>query len=140
MDTAPDLSTAAGAEVAFYRALAHGDHALMEAVWAPDDAVGCVHPGWPALRGRQAVLASFKRMFDAGQRLDLRCEVLLARALGADLALHLTHEFITTPGGPRGAPPMVATNLYRLSLGQWRIVWHHASPTPPLDPDAAVVH
>lgn len=137
---APDLSTAAGAEAAFYRALATGDYALMDAVWAPDDAVGCVHPGWPALRGRAAVLASFKRMFDAGQRLDLRCEVLLTRALGADLALHLAHEFITAPGGLHGAPPVVATNLYRLSHGQWRIVWHHASPTPPIETEPAVVH
>ena len=57
MDT-PDLSTAAGAEEAFYHALAHGDYALMDAVWAADDGVGCIHPGWPALRGRTAVLPS----------------------------------------------------------------------------------
>lgn len=135
-----DLSTAKAAEAAFYRALAHGDYPTMAAVWAAGAGVGCVHPGWPALHGHGAVLASFKRMFDAGQRLELRCEALLARQLTPDTALHLTHEFITTPGGPRNAPPVVATNIYQRSGSTWHLLWHHASPTPPLDEASAVVH
>lgn len=135
---APDLHDAITAEVAFYRALAHVDFALMQAVWADGEAVGCIHPGWPALRGRTAVLDSFRRMFDAGQRLDLRVERLSATPLG-DGVIHLAHEFISMDGAGTGAP-VVATNLYRPVDGRWRMVWHHASPTPALDLAPEVVH
>lgn len=133
------LDTATAAEVAFYRALARGDYALMEQVWDEGE-VGCVHPGWPALHGRVAVLASFKRMFEAGQRLDLRCQRALVRQLDGGLVLHLTHEHITAPAPAQPGGPIVATNLYRRTAAGWRIVWHHASPTPAPESTAPVVH
>jgi hypothetical protein len=133
------LGSAAAAEAAFYRALARGDTALMERVWDVGEGVGCVHPGWPALHGRLAVLASFKRMFDAGQRLELRHERLLARRFDGGVVLHLTHEHIAIPGATQPGAPVVATNLYRRTEAGWRIFWHHASPTPARE-DATRVH
>ncbi len=43
------------ANAAYYRAFAGGDFAAMSRIWAPDQ-VSCVHPGWPVLVGRAAVL------------------------------------------------------------------------------------
>ncbi|MEE8533734.1 MAG: nuclear transport factor 2 family protein, partial [Alphaproteobacteria bacterium] len=34
---------------AFYQAFADGDLAAMDAVWAREAPVACIHPGWAAL-------------------------------------------------------------------------------------------
>ena len=36
----------------FYRAFAARDLAAMDALWAQETPVACVHPGWDALVGR----------------------------------------------------------------------------------------
>ena len=46
----------------YYRAFAARDLVAMEALWA-QDGVACVHPGWPALIGRTAVIASYRDIF-----------------------------------------------------------------------------
>src|SRR5690242_2652824 len=49
------------ANTAFYAAFSTRDYAAMEALWAHED-VGCIHPGWPPLKGRKAVMASWKNI------------------------------------------------------------------------------
>ena len=46
----------------YYQAFAARDLAAMEALWAPEG-VACVHPGWPALIGRKAVIGSYRDIF-----------------------------------------------------------------------------
>ena len=45
---------------AFYRAFATCDSDAMDGLWAEREAVACVHPGWQALHGRDAVMASWR--------------------------------------------------------------------------------
>lgn len=45
---------------AFYQAFAERDMDAMDAIWADDDAVACIHPGWQPLEGREAVLESWR--------------------------------------------------------------------------------
>ena len=44
------------ANEAFYRAFGDRDRHAMDEMWARENPVACVHPGWGALIGRAAVL------------------------------------------------------------------------------------
>jgi hypothetical protein len=46
---------------AYYRAFVTGNFAAMSRIWA-DEQESCVHPGWPVLVGRKAVLESWRRI------------------------------------------------------------------------------
>ena len=54
-----DKDTILAANGAYYRAFSAADFAAMSEIWADDD-VSCVHPGWPVLIGREAILHSYR--------------------------------------------------------------------------------
>ena len=41
------------ANAAFYAAFSTGDFDGMKQMWADDDAISCIHPGWPAIRSEE---------------------------------------------------------------------------------------
>ena len=53
---ARDHATLLFANETFYRAFAERDVTLMGALWAEQEPVTCLHPGWPPVEGRDAVL------------------------------------------------------------------------------------
>jgi len=57
------------ANAAFYRALESGVLERMEEVWAHDDWVRCVHPGWEMIVGWPRVRESWEMIFEGGQRM-----------------------------------------------------------------------
>ncbi|MFX4593036.1 nuclear transport factor 2 family protein, partial [Acinetobacter baumannii] len=44
------------ANAAFYAAFTTGDFDGMEQMWADDEGISCIHPGWPAIIGRATVI------------------------------------------------------------------------------------
>lgn len=46
------------ANEAFYTAFTNRDYPQLEALWAREHEVAVIHPGWPPLFGRSAVLES----------------------------------------------------------------------------------
>jgi len=115
------------AEAAFYGALERGDLKAMLALWADDEAVVCIHPGGERLQGRDAVERSWRGML-AGVP-DMRFELKDVNYSGnAELSIHTLHERIYVNGQLAGLA--LATNVYRLEEGGWRLLMHHASPDP----------
>jgi len=57
-----DKTALLAANSAYYQAFLARDNEAMAALWAPDG-VSCVHPGWPPLIGRRAVLACYADIF-----------------------------------------------------------------------------
>ena len=55
-----DEAAVLAANAAFYAAFNARDADAMAALWATAAEVTCVHPGWNILRGREAVLASWR--------------------------------------------------------------------------------
>jgi hypothetical protein len=106
------------ANSAFYRAFARRDLAAMERLWATGRAVTCIHPGWDVLRGREAVMASWRSLL-AGDAPDIACSAASAQVDG-DLAWVVCRERIP------GAPAVVATNLFVRERGAWRLCLHQA--------------
>jgi ketosteroid isomerase-like protein len=114
----PEEIAVLDANSAFYRAFARRDLPAMEALWAEGAAVACVHPGWDALRGREAVMASWRSLLE-GEAPAIDCAAAAAHVAG-DVAWVLCRERIP------GAPPVVATNVFVRERGAWRICHHHA--------------
>ena len=118
------------AEAAFYQALETADTALMQAVWDDGPDLVCVHPMWPELHGHRAIFAAWQRMFAAGPHLTVHTVPVLQRRDG-ELATHVVHEQLALRDDDSGPqPPVVATNVYRQTADGWRMILHHASPTP----------
>jgi ketosteroid isomerase-like protein len=117
----------------FYAAFAERDFAAMDAVWETDTAVVCIHPGWPPIRGRKEILASWRSIFDNDESPPIRCEAPTVQR-HADAATVVCRERL-------GGTVLVATNVFVHGADGWRMVHHHASAlarvpdTPPLDPD-----
>ena len=112
---------------AFYAAFARRDAAAMDALWAREAEVACLHPGWEALFGREAVVESWRRiLLGGGAPASIRCERARAHVAGG-AAWVICEEVL--PGGA-----LAATNLFVRERGAWRLAHHQASPLPPPRP------
>jgi ketosteroid isomerase-like protein len=105
------------ANAAFYRAFASGDFAAMSRIWAQEQ-VSCVHPGWPALVGRQAVLESWQGILGNRGAEGIGFHEAAAMVAG-DEGRVLCIEVI-------GTMAFVATNWFRRIDGAWRMIHHQA--------------
>lgn len=111
--------TAANAE--FYRAFGAGDIEAMDALWADRGAVSCIHPGWPPVRGRTDVMASWRGILAAPPEPAVQPAEEQVYLMG-DAALVVCFEAI-------GEIFLSATNLFARQEGAWRLVHHHAGVT-----------
>ena len=106
---------------AFYAAFAHRDAEAMDALWAREAEVACLHPGWELLVGREAVVTSWRRIIlGGGAPPGIRCERASAHVVG-DTAWVVCAEIV--PGGA-----LAATNVFVREDGAWRLAHHHSSP------------
>ena len=117
------------AEAAFYEAFAKGDLDAMMEVWADDEEIYCVHPQAPRVSGVAQVRESWGKIFGGGHtlRFQLRGQQTLH---GMMLSVHSVYEHLAESGAPRARHPVIATNIYMRTERGWRMVVHHASPSP----------
>jgi ketosteroid isomerase-like protein len=114
-----DSDAVLAANLEFYRAFTARDLVAMEALWARGAAVACIHPGWPALTDRDAVMESWQGILANPEAPRIACfdeQVLLY----GDVALVICEEELD--GGT-----LVASNLFVREDGGWRIAHHQAS-------------
>lgn len=123
------FTSAAEVEAAFYDAIAKADLEAMMTVWSEDEEVICIHPGGPRLVGLTAVRELWRQIFDNGPRIAVRTshEVVIANTM---LVMHNVLEHFSSLNETTHSPPIVATNVYTRTPHGWRMVMHHASPTP----------
>jgi ketosteroid isomerase-like protein len=114
-----DETALLSANAAYYRAFAARDAEAMSKVWAADG-VSCVHPGWPAIVGRVAVLASYRDIFR-----NPRQEAVAARDEKTLIEKEDGRVFCVEEVG---GGLLLATNWFRLIDGRWRLAHHQASP------------
>lgn len=127
MRVTKSISSAAEASIqeanaSFYRAFTAGDYVAMARVWAERAPLSCVHPGLPAILGRDAVLQSWRQILDETTPIDMRCDRVQVHLLG-DSAIVTCYE-----GNGDQPAHLAATNVFVLEAGQWRMVHHHAGP------------
>ena len=108
------------ANEAFYLAFASRDLNAMAEVWTEVEPVACIHPGWQALIGREAVMRSWRDILGNPDSPPVTCRNARALVLG-DTALVLCYEEIS------GAV-LAATNTFRREGRAWKLVHHQAGP------------
>lgn len=113
------LEAILAANEALYSAFASRDMAAMEELWAEEAPVSCTHPGWMPLAGRENVLASWSRILANPDQPRVVAGGAEVHRYG-DTAVVLCRELVA------GAP-LVATNVFTLEGGAWRLVHHHSS-------------
>ena len=117
------------ANAALYNAFESGDVDLMEAVWDVEepDALVCVHPGWPMLRGRTAVLRSWSAVMANTDYIQFVLTDVQIAVAGDAAVVTCTENVLTSADVSDGAHA-VATNVFVRRRDGWRLVVHHGSP------------
>jgi len=116
-------------EAAFYEALEAADLEAMMEVWAEDEEIICVHPGWPRLTGYEQIRENWARIFRSGERLKVHLSAQVC-VQGMMLSVHSLHENILVAGETKARAPVVTTNVYLRTASGWRMVVHHGSIAP----------
>jgi ketosteroid isomerase-like protein len=127
---APLVSDADDVEEAnarFYRAFETLDIQEMDRVWVHGAHAACVHPGWPLLRGWDAVRASWERIFQNTEEMRFTLGGVSVN-VGGDVAwVTCTENILSEVNGRVSVTAILATNLFERDADGWRLVHHHAS-------------
>src|SRR5881628_3553768 len=119
-----DEIRAANAE--FYRAFEALSVEAMEAIWSHAPDVRCVHPGWEAICGWEAVQKSWSGIFESAREAGTYMEfnvtdVQLWQA--EDLGGCFCHENILSfRNGEQVRSVVLATNVFRRENDRWLLV------------------
>ncbi|MGJ5181950.1 nuclear transport factor 2 family protein [Bradyrhizobium oligotrophicum] len=114
-----DESAIMAANAAFYAAFAAGDFAALAALWADGDGISCIHPGWPALVGRAAVIGSWRDILSNPARPQIVCaepHAIVDRDHGHVVCIEVVD-----------GTPLAAANHFARIGGVWRMVHHQSS-------------
>ncbi|MBI3363181.1 MAG: nuclear transport factor 2 family protein [Chloroflexi bacterium] len=128
MSEASDAVITANAR--FYRALGNADLEAMSLLWLHSDESACVHPGWPMLEGWELIRQSWEAIFEnqgpfrvwpgeVSVHLD-GTTAWVTCIENIDTSRELTDVLVQTQ----------ATNIFRMTGGEWKMIHHHASPLP----------
>jgi ketosteroid isomerase-like protein len=119
------------ANLAMYQAFEHADVDGMAAVWddVEPQALVCVHPGWPMLRGRDHVLRSWSAVMAGTDYIQFFLTDVAITVSGDTAVVTCTENVLTevTESG-QGNGTVVATNILVRRPGGWRVQVHHGSP------------
>jgi ketosteroid isomerase-like protein len=106
------------ANLEFYRAFAARDLAAMDSLWARKAPVACLHPGWSALKDREAIIESWAGILSSPEAPRIACYDEQVFLYG-NVALVLCEEELA--GGT-----LAASNIFVREDGAWRLAHHHA--------------
>ncbi|MFM8552868.1 MAG: nuclear transport factor 2 family protein [Nitrospiraceae bacterium] len=112
----------------FYEAFESLDVSKMDRIWAQQDYVTCVHPGWTLRSGWPAVRDSWVLIFNntfsmTFELTDMQIQV------AEDVAWVICTEQITSRQGEQvQGSKVLATNLFEKTGGRWQLIHHHGSP------------
>ncbi len=120
-----DADDVLAANEAFYSTFNRKDTQAMEALWSASDEVGCVHPGWDVLRGRQLVIDSWRNILSNPEQPRIVVGNASVTLLG-DVALVHCHELVA-------GSPLAATNVFRREADGWKLFHHQSGPVASFD-------
>lgn len=105
---------------AFYKNFAAGDYKAMEILWAKANEVSVIHPGSEILHGHEAVMMSWQNILENSGGSQISCAEAKACIFGKSAYVICNEVF------PEGR--LIATNIFVLEEGAWRMVHHQAGP------------
>jgi hypothetical protein len=125
-----DLAALEFANDVFYQAFAAADLTAMDAIWAEQPNVFCVHPGWAPITSRAEVMASWREILANAPPIPVSCVVPKVTVFG-EVGLVCCYERF-------GKQHLVASNLFIRADRRWRMIHHHASPLARVPEEAKV--
>jgi len=114
----------------FYRALEGLDVGAMDGLWLQAPWVRCVHPGWEAIAGWEAVRFSWEQIFASTRWMRVTPTSVEIAAFGEVGIVSCSENISATHGGHVGLGVAQATNVFLWTPDGWRMIVHHASPAP----------
>ncbi|MGI9559050.1 MAG: YybH family protein [Thermodesulfobacteriota bacterium] len=125
-----DIKEVKKAQEMFYEALNKADIEMMEQVWVAGGRAKCIHPGWPVIKGWDAIKASWMSIFESGELASIEMSDVMIdvgeKAALANCVEKLNH-FVE---GNVVVTFAQATNIFEITDSGWKITLHHASPIP----------
>lgn len=128
MDNEADRAAVQACNQSFYAAHEARNLDQMSALWSHGPDVVCIHPGWPILRGWDAVEDSWRRIFQGpsdNQFIVTNDQLNIA----GGVAWMTVDENLMSAGG---TGTVAATNIFLRVNDQWKVVHHHGSPVATL--------
>ena len=126
-----DVDDVTAVNAAMYEAFESADVDAMARLWDEQepDALVCVHPGWPMLRGRAHVLRSWSAVMAGTDYIQFFLTDVQVSVSGDTAIVTCTENILTevTEEGQSGGA-VVATNVLRRRAEGWRVQVHHGSP------------
>lgn len=123
MSIAADTAAVLFANEAFYLTFQTADYDAMERIWSARDGISCVHPGWPPLVGRDAVLKSWHAILTNPAQQPVAAHAAVAELHG-ECAIVVCYETI-------GKFTLAATNVFVREGDGWKLVHHQSGETQP---------
>jgi ketosteroid isomerase-like protein len=114
----------------YYAAFELLDLNQMDEIWAHEDWVQCVHPGWDLLIGWEEVRESWVRIFSNTRRAKIALGAILVHVEGDVGWVACTEKVTSAYSDGIDEALTQATNIFVRQNGVWYIVAHHASPLP----------
>ncbi len=114
----------------FYAAFNKRDIEAMRQVWGNGKRVSCVHPGWPPLNGLEPILNSWAGIFENSGDMEIRISAVQVLAAENLVWVSCIEKLYTIAESGVLVSRVFATNLFHLEGDVWKMVLHHASPTP----------
>ena len=122
----------------FYRAFESLNLEAMEAAWAHEEHVQCIHPGWDVLVGWEAVRTSWETIFKNTEEIRFTLGDVRVQIVGPIAWVTCTENILSQSRGKISVTSVLATNLFERTSGEWQMIHHHASHifSEPRSPDA----
>lgn len=112
----------------FYHALATRNLETMKKVWLMNEKAGCVHPGWAIMRNWEAIMQSWKSIFNPEDQVDIKLSDLSVEISGDMAWITCVQEMVYIKRDPVTFNISQSTNVFKKDSGRWVMLLHHASP------------
>ena len=106
------------ANEAFYSAFSAGDAEAMDALWAMETDIVCIHPGNPPIYDRGQIIESWRQILSDPGVSKMRTHSARVISEGSMALVTCFETFDTTT--------LAATNGFVKENGIWRIMYHQA--------------
>ncbi len=117
----------AQANESFYRAFESLDIKQMEKVWGEEKEIECGHPGWRILRGRDAVMESWRRIFENTPSIRFSLSDVSIQVRGQVAWVTLYENLESMVEGQKVGAMILTTNIFEKFADGWRLILHHGS-------------
>ncbi|MCS5657775.1 MAG: nuclear transport factor 2 family protein [Dehalococcoidia bacterium] len=111
----------------FYEAFGALDIGQMEALWDTSADAMCVHPGWDALVGWDAIRASWVGIFDNTMLMHFNIRYVNVAVRGDTAWVTCAEHISSVLQGRASNFGILATNIFVRTPHGWKLSAHHAS-------------